>query len=92
LPHTILPAGDVCIAERSFSDASASFFEIADCQIDQLGCSIVCREAATGFDGFADHPVEAFDDVGGVDDFAHGWQEGEERDQLLPRPLPTWGN
>ena len=42
--------------------------EIADGQIDQLGGGGIGWKAATGFGGFPDHPVQAFDGVGGVDD------------------------
>ena len=49
-------------------------------------------KAATGFGGFPDHPVQAFDGVGGVDDLAHRWREGKERDDLLPCSPPAWGD
>ena len=36
--------------------------------IDQLGGGGIGWKAAMGFGGFPDHPVQAFDGVGGVDD------------------------
>ena len=68
-----------------FSDAAARLFEISDCQIDQFGCGVIGREAAAGFGGFSYDPVQAFNRVGGVDDFAHRWRESKEGDHFLPR-------
>jgi hypothetical protein len=52
-------------------------FEPADREIDQLCRGIVGWEAAARFGGFADyHPIEAFDRIGGVVDFAGRWREG----------------
>ena len=75
-----------------FSDMAARFFEVAYGQINQLGGGIIGWEAAPGFGGFSDYPVQAFNRVGGIDDLAHRWREGEERDDLLPGPPPAWGD
>ena len=41
---------------------------------------------------FPTHAVQAFDGVGGVDDFPDGGREGEERGDFLPSPSPGWCN
>ena len=72
-----------------FSDASARLLETADREIDQLCRGIVRWEAAARFGGFADHPIEAFDGIGGVNYLSNGWREGEERNDFLPCAPPT---
>jgi len=72
-------------------DAQSRLFEIADGQVNQLGRSVICWKAAAGFGGFSDHPVQALDCIRRVDDLAHGWREGKERDDLLPSAPPAWG-
>jgi hypothetical protein len=76
------------MCERPFSDASACFPEVADRQVDPLGCGVIGWKAAPCFGCFADRPVEAFNCIRCVDDFPYGWREGKERDHLLPGPPP----
>ena len=74
------------------SYAAARGLKAADGQIDQLCRGIVGWKAAACFGSFADDAVQAFDGVGGVDDFTHRWWEGKKRDNFLPCPPPDWGD
>ena len=84
----LLPAGDACIAERPFSDASPGFLEIADGQVDQFGCGIISWKAAAGFRCFSDHPIEAFDGVGRIDRFSDILRVVEQGVQIVPMGAP----
>lgn len=63
-----------------FSGGPASPLKASVGQVDQLGYGIAWWEAAARFCDFADHLVQAFDGVAGVDDFAHRWRKLKERD------------
>jgi hypothetical protein len=80
------------MCERPFSDASASLLEAADGEVDWLCRGIVCWKVAARFGGFAYHPIEAFDGIGGVNYLSNGWRESEERNDFLPCPPPAWGD
>ncbi len=75
-----------------FSDTAARLLKAADGEVNQLCGCVIRREAAACFGGFADDAVQAFDGVGGVDDFTHRWWEGKKRDNFLPCPPPDWGD
>ena len=62
-----------------------------DREPDQPECGVVVGEVSAGLDRLADLHVEALDGVGGVDDPADLFGEGEERDHSCPRRVSqTW--
>ena len=65
---------------KLFLDISASFPEVSDRQIDQLGCGFLGRERSTCLDRFADDPVQTFNSIRGVDDFADGRKSKLDQD------------
>lgn len=87
-----------------FSDGPACLLKTANGQIDQLCRSIISGKATARFGGFSERaifrhwsenngePVQAFNRICRVDDFAHCWWEGEERDDFLPRASPAWSD
>jgi hypothetical protein len=66
--------------------------DVAQCQPDQLGSGLIAGEMSLVADRLAYRGVEAFDRVGGVDDFPHVGGKGEEGDHRLPVAPPALGN
>ena len=60
--------------------------------MDQLGGGLVVREVTARFDDLAQRHVQAFDGVGGVDNFAHVGGVSEAGNDFFPMPAPAGGN
>src|SRR5262249_53781610 len=57
-------------------------------EVEQLDRGAVVGEVAAVFDDLAELEVDGLDGVGGVDHFADGGVEFQERDELVPGALP----
>lgn len=62
--------------------------DLAQDQENELGRRLVAGEMASRPHGPSQLGVQGLDSIRGVDDFAHGRSEGEERDDLLPLSPP----
>src|SRR3984885_3113821 len=64
--------------------------DLAQDQENELGRRLVAGEMASRPHGPSQLGVQGLDSIRGVDDFAHGRSEGEERNDLLPLSPRIW--
>src|SRR5690606_32244156 len=77
-----------CLSPLPYA-APALAHDVAQGQPDQLGSRVIAGEVPPGLDDLAQLAVQTLDGIGGVDQPAHRWREGKERDDPVPGPAPS---